>query len=137
MAAPSAGNEQPWHFIVIDDRDLMASIQKVHPFSRMLDEAPLAIMVCGDTSMERHLGFWVQDCAAATENLLLAAHSMGLGAVWIGVHPHEDREMAIRRLFCLPDGIIPLSIVALGHPAESKEPSNRFMAERMHYNLDW
>ena len=81
MAAPSAGNQQPWHFVVVDDPAILDQIPAIHPFAQMAREAPLAVLVCGDTSLEKHKGYWVQDCAAAVENLLLAAHDQGLGAV--------------------------------------------------------
>jgi nitroreductase len=92
MAAPSAGNQQPWHFVVVDDRALLEKITTVHPYAQMAKSAQLGILVCGDLSLEMHQGYWVQDCAAATENLLVAAHALGLGAVWTGVHPRSERE---------------------------------------------
>ncbi|MGQ9515504.1 MAG: nitroreductase family protein [Thermoproteota archaeon] len=87
MSAPSAGNEQPWHFVVITDRQILKEIPKYHPYSQMLTSTPMAILVCGDPKLERYKGFWVQDCSAATENILIAANAEGLGAVWLGVYP--------------------------------------------------
>ena len=132
MASPSAGNEAPWHFIVLRERGSMESIMRVHPYSRMLIHAPVAIIVCADLSLERHEGFWVQDCSAATMSMLLAAHALGLGAVWLGVHPDAGREAGVREAFELPEGIVPLSIVSIGHPDETKPPSERYDEGRVH-----
>lgn len=134
MAAPSAGNEQPWEFIVITERPVLEALHQAHPHSSMLLEAPVAIAVCGDTTREKHLGMWVEDCSAATENILLEAESLGLGAVWLGVYPHEERVINISRVLGLPPSVIPLSLVAVGHPAEHKHPSERFDAARVHHN---
>ncbi len=134
MNAPSSSNGQPWHFVVIDDRTVLDEIPKFHQYSSMLKEAPMAIVVCGDTKLERTKGVWVQDCSAATENILLAARAEGLGTVWLGVFPIEERVAGLRRLLGLPDNVIPLSIIALGHPGETKPPANRFNAERVHKN---
>ncbi|HGE70115.1 TPA: nitroreductase family protein, partial [Candidatus Poribacteria bacterium] len=97
MSAPSAGNEQPWHFVVIRDRQILNEIPKIHPYSGMLKEAPLAILICGDESLQKYKGYWVQDCSAATENLLIAVNALGLGGVWLGVYPIEDRVVGIRK----------------------------------------
>ncbi len=134
MNAPSAGNEQPWHFIVITDRGILNEIPKFHPYSAMLKQAGIAILVCGDVNLERHKGYWVLDCAAATENLLLAAHAKGLGAVWCGVYPTEDRVSNVRRLLNIPDHVVPFSLIPLGYPAEDKPSVDRFDASRLHEN---
>ncbi len=134
MAAPSARNEQPWHFVVIEDRSLLDAIPKFHPYSQMLREAPLAILVCGDIKLVNHEGYLVQDCSAATQNLLLAAHAKGLGAVWLGVYPRDERIEGIKRLLSIPKNIIPIALIALGYPAEEKKPENRSKPERVHYN---
>ena len=134
MNAPSSSNGQPWHFIVIDDRKVMDEIPKFHAYSSMLKEAPVAVVVCGDTMLEKTKGVWVQDCAAATENILLAARAIGLGSVWLGVFPIEERVAGLRKLLGLPDNVIPLSIIALGYPGETKPPANRFNGERVHKN---
>jgi nitroreductase len=134
MAAPSSSNGQPWHFVTITDRRPLDEIPKFHPYSNMIKEAPLAVVVCGDLQLEKGKGVWVQDCSAATENLLLAAHAMGLGAVWLGVYPIEERVNGLRAILALPSHIIPLCIIVVGHPAEKKPPANRFNPERVHQN---
>lgn len=134
MSAPSASNEQPWHFIVIDDRRILDEIPGYHPFASMLREASLAIAVCGDLELQNHDGYWIQDCSAATENILLAAHALGLGAVWLGVHPRQDRVEATRKLLSIPENVRPLCLIAVGYPAERKPPSNRYNVSRLHRN---
>ena len=134
MAAPSAGNQQPWEFVVIKDRNIMSAVTEVHPYSSMLKESELAIVVCADLDKERHQGYWPQDCAAATENILLEAQHLGLGAVWLGVYPREDRVEGIKKLLELPENIIPLSIIPVGYPAEKKGPANRFDRARIHFD---
>ncbi|UCG55542.1 MAG: nitroreductase family protein [Dehalococcoidia bacterium] len=136
MAAPSAGNQQPWHFIVISDRSILDEIPNFHPHSQMLYEAPLAILVCADTQLETHLGCWVEDCSAATQNILLAAHALGLGAVWLGIYLREERTEAIRKMLKLPESVMPLSLIAVGFPAEKKPPASRYNENRIHYN-EW
>ncbi len=134
MSAPSAGNEQPWHFVVIRQREILNSIPSIHPHSQMLKEAALGIVVCGDTSLEIYKGFWVQDCSAATQNILIAANGLGLGAVWLGFYPLEERVAGLKRLLSLPEQIIPLDIVSIGWPAEEKAPAMRYREERVHYD---
>jgi len=134
MAAPSAGNEQPWHFVVISDRELLLQIPNLHPHAEMCRSAAAAILVCADPRLEKHSGYWVQDVAAATQNILLAAHALGLGAVWVGVHPRTEREAALRELLGLPAEIIPFALVPFGDPAETKGPSERYDPGRIHRN---
>jgi nitroreductase len=134
MQAPSANNGQPWHFIVVDKRELLDEIPKFHPHAKMLFEAHLAIIVCAFVPKDKLYGLWVQDCSAATLNILLAAHSMGLGGVWMGVHPREDRVNGIIAMFDLPEEIKPFSIIALGHPAEIPPQVDRFSLEKVHFN---
>ena len=133
MSAPSAGNEQPWEFIIIRDKKTLSSITKIHPYAQMLEEASVAITVCGDILKEKHQGFWVQDCSAATQNILLAAHALGLGAVWLGIHPIKERVDGIAKLLHLPSNIVSLSLVPVGHPDEEKVPANRFDSSRLHH----
>ena len=134
MSAPSASNEQPWQFVIINDRQVLDEIPKYHPYAGMLKEASLAIAVCGDLELEALKGYWVQDCSAATENILIAAQANGLGAVWLGVYPWQERVAATRKLLGLPEHIIPLCLISIGYPAEKKPRANRYNASRVHYN---
>ena len=134
MSAPSARNEQPWHFVVIQDRKILNEIPGFHPYSDMLREAPLAIAVCADLSLAGDEAYWVQDCSAATENILIAAQAKGLGAVWLGVYPRDDRVKDVQTLLALPQHVIPLSIVSIGYPAEKKPRASRYQDSRVHYN---
>jgi len=134
MAAPSANNEQPWHFIVVEDRNVLDLIPRVHPYAQMVKEATLAILVCGDTTLEKHPGYWVVDCCAATENLLLACHALGLGAVWLGVYPRAERMQSMNDLFGLPAHIKPCALISIGYPAEKKDRPDRYKTERVHRN---
>lgn len=134
MAAPSANNRQPWHFVVIDDRKVLDEIPKFHKYADMLKDAHLAILVLGDQRLEQTEGYVIQDCSAATQNILLAAHSKGLGAVWLGIHPREERMSGMRNLLGLPEHIIPLSLIAIGHPAEKVPQVDRFDEKRIHKN---
>ncbi len=132
MAAPSAGNQQPWHFVVIRDREILDEIPKLHPYAQMVKEAPVAIVVCGDERSVKYRAYWPQDCAAAAENLLLAAHANNLGAVWCGVYPNEERVRPLRELLGIPQGVFPFCLIAIGHPDEEKPPAERFDASRVH-----
>ena len=134
MSAPSAGNQQPWHFVVIVDRGLREEIPTFHPYAQMVREAPVAIVVCGDLRLETYKGYWVQDCSAATQNILLAAHAKGLGAVWVGIYPKEERVKRLQKLLELPTQVIPLALIPLGFPAERVPPANRFDPARIHRN---
>ncbi len=134
MYAPSARNEQPWHFIVIDDSRLKEQIKQAHPHAKMLSDSPAAILVCGDKNLELSPDYWPVDCAAATQNILLAAHAIGLGTVWLGIHPRTERKKAIREIFGLPDNIEPFSLVAIGMPDEEKEVPERFRPDRIKRN---
>jgi len=133
MSAPSARNEQPWHFVVIRERSTLLEIPKFHPYSAMLVEASLAILVCGDPTLEAHPGQWVEGCSAATQNILLAAHALGLGAVWLGVHPRPQRIEPMRKMLDIPEEVIPFALVSIGYPAEQKPRAERFKPERVHY----
>ncbi len=134
MQAPSAKNEQPWHFIVIDDPQLLHAIPEFHPYSKMLLEAPLAILVCSDRKLEEKRASWLQDCSAATQNILLAAHAKGLGAVWLGIFPDSERVFGMQSLLDLPEGVRPVTLVAVGHPATRPEPVDRYQESRVHRN---
>lgn len=131
MAAPSASNLKPWHFIVIVERRLLDNLAEVHPYTKMLMEAPLCIAVCGDKNIS--VSFWVQDCSAATENLLLAATALGLGAVWLGIYPDKARVATVREILRLPETVDPLNLISIGHPAEAKEPRTQYDELRVHH----
>jgi nitroreductase len=132
MSAPSAGNEQPWHFIVVRDRELLDGVPEVHPYSSMITKAPLAIVICGDARNIKWPQMWEQDCSAATENVLVEAQLLGLGAVWLGVHPLLERVEGLRRLFGIPREVIPFAVIPVGFPAEKKPPAERFDPKRVH-----
>jgi nitroreductase len=130
MAAPSASNRKPWQFVVVTERQTLDALAEAHPHGKMLFQATLCIAVCGDlTEMER---YWVQDCSAATENLLLAATALGLGAVWLGVYPKDDRVAFVRPILDLPETITPLNLISIGHSAEEKEPRTQYDESRVH-----
>jgi nitroreductase len=134
MQAPSARNQQPWHFVVIDERKILAEIASQLPNAAMAADAPLAILVCADLTLETSEGYWVVDCSAAVENMLLAAHALGLGAVWCGVYPREPRMEGLRRLINLPENIMPHSLVVVGYPGEQVPPDDRYRPERVRRN---
>lgn len=135
MYAPSARNKRPWHFLIIDDREILRKIMEIHPHSAMLAEASHAIVVCGDVTLENGPGYYKLDCSAATQNILLAAHSMRLGAVWLGIEPREDRIKAISNLLELPKNVLPLSVISIGVPVMIPEDiPDRFDEKRIRKN---
>jgi len=131
MAAPSANNIKPWEFVVVRDRQLCRRLADTHPYSKMAAEAAVVFVVCGREGDSRH---WVEDTSAATENLLLAAAGLGLGAVWVACYPNVEREQYVRDILGLPQDWRVLCLVPAGHPAESKEPRTQFDASRVHYD---
>ncbi|MFA7245974.1 MAG: nitroreductase family protein [Dehalococcoidia bacterium] len=133
MAAPSAANEQPWHFVVITERKTLVQVPTFHPHAHMLKEAALAILVCNDSGLELTRGRGVLDCSAATQNILLAAHDLGLGAVWVGVYPVVERMNGMRKLLNMPTRIVPIALVSVGYPDERPRMEDRFKPERVHY----
>lgn len=134
MYAPSAVNRQPWHFVLIDDPSLMEKLMEVHPHAGMLKTASHAVVVCGDELQQHGEGYWVVDCGAATQNLLLAAHALGLGSCWVGLHPREERKRSFSRLLNLPSHVQAFALVALGYPDEQKARPERFHPEKIRYN---
>ncbi len=138
MAAPTAGNKQPWEFVVITDRTILDALPSVAGGMKMAPQAPLAIAVCGvpALTMPNMPDYWVQDCSAATQNILLAAHAMGLGAVWCGAYPDggTGREARITELLKLPEGVKALSVIIVGYPASDPSPKDKWKADRVHYN---
>jgi len=134
MAAPSADNQQPWHYVVVDDREVLNGIAGAHPHAQMCKDAALAVVVCGDAGITKFPDYWPQDCAAATQNILVAARALGLGTCWCGVYPSQKHVPALRELLGIPEQVTPFSLIAVGHPAEQKPPGNRYDAARVHMN---
>ena len=137
MAAPSAVNKQPWHFVVVTDRNQLESLSEANPYAAMVAKAPLAIVVCGD--MNKTLegdarAFWIQDCSAASENILLAAAGMGLGAVWTGTYPSKERCAAVAKVLALPESLIPLNTIVIGYPDKEVHPKDKWNVENVSYN---
>lgn len=134
LYAPSAMNRQPWHFIVIDDRKILDAVPSFHPSTKMLADSPVAILVCGVDDPERLPHYWYIDCAAATENILLAAHALGLSACWLGITPRPERVEGMLKLIPLPEGIHPFSLIALGYAAEIPPQPERWDTAKIHHN---
>lgn len=136
MYSPSARNNRPWEFIVITDRALLQALSSIRPYWKMLSIASAAIAVLMDDTRYTSptVAFSVQDCAAATENVLLAAHALGLGAVWLGLHPMEAEQTAVRNLLGIPEHIDPFSLISLGYPAAEAKQPNRFEPHKLHWN---
>ena len=137
MAAPSAINKQPWAFIVVTDEAMIEKLGEALPYSRCSNHPACAFIPCGDLSKAipgEMAGFWINDVSAATENLLLAAHAMGLGAVWTGLHPDMNRAAMVQRMLGLPEHIIPLCVVPVGVPAEQPDVKDKYKPENIHYN---
>ena len=138
MAAPTGRDMRPWKFVVVNDPAAMKALATQLPYAKMLGEAQAAIAVCGDLSVLDKEGKpstnWTFDCSAATENLLLAAEAMGLGAVWTGVYPYEERMSAVKEALQLPDHIVPLNLIPIGHPKGDAQPKDKYDANNIHYN---
>jgi nitroreductase len=136
MSAPSAMGRDPWRFVVIRDRETLDRMAEILPNGSVLSTAPVGIVACGDLDVahDHQLSYLLQDCSAAVQNLLLAAHILGLGACWLGLHPREQRIHFLRELLRLPPSVIPIAGVALGQPGESKEPRCRYESEYVHYD---
>lgn len=135
MAAPTAVNKQPWHFVAVTDKAKLKELSGGR--GRMLEQCALAIVVCGDMTKAlpgKGQAYWIQDCSAATENILLAAHALGLGAVWTGVYPMDERVAAVSAAVKLPETIVPLCVIVIGHPAEQPAPKNKWKPENVSYN---
>jgi len=134
MAAPSAMNIKPWEFVVVTEPDLLSALRSALMFGK--HDAPAAIAVCGNTSFFKHpmaSNFWIQDCSAATENILLAAVGLGLGTVWIGVHPIHNFSKRVAMILDLPDHVKPLNLVYVGYPAEEKPARTQYDPDRVHW----
>jgi nitroreductase len=133
--APSAHNYQPWEFIVLRDKINMGKIAKVHTYAKMLTHAEACIIVCGDKIKQTMTGFLVEDCSAAIQNILLAAHGIGLGAVWCGLYPVPHLTQEVERVCSLPDHIVPIGMVVIGHKGEEKKIEDRYDSAKLHYEL--
>lgn len=135
MAAPSAVAKDPWHFIVCTHPDTLKRISEGLPNGKMLADAPLGFVICGDIRQAHgnQMSYMIQDCTAAIENMLIAIHMLQLGGCWLGVHPREDRVKHIQDLFTLPETIIPIACISVGYPAEEKEARTRFDPNKVHY----
>lgn len=134
MAAPSAVNAQPWHFVVITDRAVLDAIPDVHPHAAMCRTAQAAIVSVAELALEKSPGNWMVDCSAAVQNILLAARGLGLGSVWCGVYPRQERMVPMAGLLRLPEGFLPHALVPLGYPAQEFRRVDRFKPERIHRN---
>lgn len=134
MMAPSAGNAQPWHFVLVTDRGLLDKIAEIHPYAGMSRDAAAGILICGDLRCERYPGNWPADCSAATQNILLALHGLGLGGVWTGIWPGEELMQNFRELLGLPDEAMPLAFVPFGWPASVPPTPARYQPDRVHLN---
>lgn len=138
MAAPTAMNQQPWAFVVVRDAEVLKKLAAAMPNAKMAAKAPLAIMVCADLTKLNKFSSgnttWIQDTSAATENLLLAAHALGLGAVWCGVYPSDARVKSSRDILKLPANVVPACLVVIGYPAREHKPKDKWKPERIHYN---
>lgn len=132
MAAPSGSNRKPWHFVVITDRETLRALAVAHPFGKMLASASAAIAVCGDPAIS---DWWVQDCSAATENILVAAAGLGLGAVWLGCYGRPERERPICEVLGIPERMAVLSLLSIGHPGEEKEARTQYDPARVHWGV--
>jgi nitroreductase len=131
MAAPSADNLQPWEFVVVEDESLRQKLAQTHPWSRMCGEAPVVFVVCVDSRRSNH---WIEDASAATENLLLAATALDLGAVWVGIYPNASYESSVREALDVPSGLRVLCLVPVGHPGESKPADTKYDEDKVHYD---
>ena len=137
MSAPTAVNKQPWAFVVVDDEDVLSVLGQTLRSSRIENGASHAIVVCGD--MNKALegegrDYWIEDTSAATENMLLAAHSMGIGSLWVGVYPISERVEAVRQIIGAPEDIVPMCLVVLGVPNEQPAVKDKYKEENIHYN---
>jgi nitroreductase len=133
FAAPSAHNRQPWHFVVIRDRQTLEKIASSHPYAKMLPQAGCGIVVCGDSNKEERIGFLAEDCSAAIQNMLLAAHGIGLGAVWCGLYPATERAEEVSGLLGLPGNTIPIGLVVTGHKNEERKAVDQYDEKKVHY----
>ncbi len=137
MSAPSAQNSQPWEFLVMRDPEKRSAVSALGRYWGMLKSAPLGILVMANLKGYRatRQEFFMQDCSAATENILLAAHALGLGGVWLGLYPKEELMRGIRGIYGIPEDIIPFSIISLGYPAETRPPHDCYNEDKVHRDI--
>ena len=138
MAAPTGRDMRPWKFVVVDDTAALSALAGQLPYAKMLPQAAAAVVVCGDLSVTDDQGKpstnWTFDCSAATENLLLVAEAMGLGAVWTGVYPYEERVQAVSQALSLPEHIVPLNLIPIGYPEGNPTPKDKYNSDNIHFN---
>lgn len=134
MYAPSAMNLQPWHFVVFDDKDVFERLVYAIPHAEMIKNANKCIMVCGDSSKEKNESWLLQNCSASVQNILLSAHSLGIGSCWIAVHGIDEVVKKVKSEFNLPSEIIPVALISLGYPNEVVIKEERFDTKKIHYN---
>ncbi len=134
MVSPTATNSQSWRFIVVDEREALDEITRIHPYAKPAADAPLAIVVCGDTNAGHAPEFWPQDAAAATQTMMLAARALELGSLWCGIHPHTEREEAFIKLLNIPGNIRPFALLIIGHPLQPFTREDRFDGAKVHHN---
>ena len=137
MSAPSGVNRQPWEFIVVDDPEILGQLAESLPYAKMAAHAPMAIVVCGNSDRflsDEDSTLWIQDLSAASENILLAAHAIGLGGVWTCLYPHTDRIEAASRILRIPQGIIPFNLIPVGYPEKDHVPMDKWHPDRVHSN---
>lgn len=135
MAAPTGRDIRPWEFVVVTERILLDTLARVLPYAAMLAEAPAAIVVCGRTDVTAGgSSYWYLDCSAAAENILLAAESLGLGAVWTATYPYEDRMQAVAGILELPDEVLSLNVIPVGYPRGEQTPKEKYDSSRIHRN---
>jgi nitroreductase len=135
MYAPSAMNLQAWQFIVVDDKEILIDTIKPIPYAEMLRQSAAAIIVCGDSSVEKNESWLLQNCSAAIQNILLSAHGLGIGSCWIAIHGMDDVYQNIKTQFKLPENIIPVSLISLGLPDEVVKAEERFKKDKIHFNM--
>ena len=134
MSAPSAYQEEPWHFIITEKKEILQQIAEIHPHAKMAPKAPLGILICADMHLNKTKDLWPQDCSAATQNLLLAARAKGIGSVWTGIYPNNERTKDFQKLFKLPENVTPFAFIVLGYPTEEMKEEDRFDKKRIHFN---
>lgn len=132
LCAPSANARRPWHFITVQDKEMLQTLGEIGRYTGPIGRAPLCVVVCGDGNIQTTREFVLEDCAAAIQNLLLAAHALGLGAVWCGVEMGSDMEKQLAELFRTPEKVVPMAMIAIGRPAQTRTAQNRFDTAKLH-----